>query len=53
MKPDGVITIFPALMTESVGAAHVGFQEHQLGTLRRGALALSEDPDAWRGTPPC
>jgi predicted amidohydrolase YtcJ len=47
-SPEEAISIYQALWTQTAGAAYVGFQERQLGTLRPGALAdvvvLEEDP---------
>jgi predicted amidohydrolase YtcJ len=47
-SPEEAISIYRALWTQTAGAAYAGFQEHQLGTLRPGALAdiavLEEDP---------
>jgi predicted amidohydrolase YtcJ len=46
--PEEAISIYQALWTQTAGAAYLGFQEHQLGTLRPGGLAdlvvLEEDP---------
>jgi predicted amidohydrolase YtcJ len=47
-SPEEAISIYQALWTQTAGAAYVGFQERQLGTLRPGALAdvvvLEESP---------